>query len=239
MFGRSDGLDIDQLNVERHPDTAGDLVLQRKQVARVAVEAPGQHMRAGLGIDQVRVDADLVARPSNASFQHVAHTKLAPDLLHIDAVALVREARIAGDYEQPADARQRGDDFLDHAVGEIFLVRIAAHILERQYRDRRLLRQRQGCRGGYGRCRRGCQLCALDTHRPGDILQSLLAAIAKFGLDLAPHLAERVLRDADPAGFGDTFKAGGEIYAVADDIVAFDQYVADVEPTRHSIRRSL
>jgi hypothetical protein len=30
----------------------------------------------------------------------------------------VSEARITGDHEQPADARERGDDLLDHVVGE-------------------------------------------------------------------------------------------------------------------------
>jgi hypothetical protein len=38
-------------------------------------------------------------------------------------LALVGEGRIAGDDEEPADAGERGDDLLDHAVGEIFLLR--------------------------------------------------------------------------------------------------------------------
>jgi hypothetical protein len=40
-------------------------------------------------------------------------------LLHIDRLALLRKAGIAGDDEEPGDARERGDDFVDHAVGEI------------------------------------------------------------------------------------------------------------------------
>jgi len=62
-----------------------------------------------------------------------------PDLLHIDRLAFVGKARIAGDHEQPADARERSDDLLDHAVGEILLLRVAAHVLERQHRDGRLV----------------------------------------------------------------------------------------------------
>ena len=46
--------------------------------------------------------------------------------------ALVGEARIARDDEQPFDARQSGDDVFDHPVGEILLLRIAAQIGERQ-----------------------------------------------------------------------------------------------------------
>jgi hypothetical protein len=34
---------------------------------------------------------------------------------------------------------QAGDDVLDHTIGEIFLIRVAAQIGERQHRDRRLV----------------------------------------------------------------------------------------------------
>jgi len=54
----------------------------------------------------------------------------------------VRKTRIAGDDEQPPYARECGDDLLDHAVGEIFLLGVAAHILEGQDGDRRLVGQR-------------------------------------------------------------------------------------------------
>jgi len=59
-------------------------------------------------------------------FKYIAHAQFAPDLLHVDRLALVGEARIAGDHEQPADAGERSDDLLDDAVGEIFLLRVAA-----------------------------------------------------------------------------------------------------------------
>ena len=100
-------------------------------------------MRAGLCLDQVAGDAHPVAALAHAAFEHIADAEFAADLLHIDRLALVGEARIAGDDEEPADARQRGDDLLDHAVGEIFLLRVAAHVLERQDRDRRLVGERR------------------------------------------------------------------------------------------------
>ena len=59
-----------------------------------------------------------------------------------DAAAFVVEARIARDHEKPVDARQAGDDVLDRAVGEILLLRVAAHIGERQDCDRRLIGSR-------------------------------------------------------------------------------------------------
>jgi len=95
-------------------------------------------MRAGLGIDQLAGDAHTVAALAHRTFEDIAHAQLAPDLLHIDGTPFVGESRIAGDHEEAVDAAERGDDLLDHAVDEIFLLRITAHILKRQHRDRGL-----------------------------------------------------------------------------------------------------
>src|SRR6516225_9742917 len=121
------------------------------------------------------------ARFAHRAFEHVAHTKLAPDLFHIDGLALVSEARIARDHEQPADAGKLGDDLLDHAVCEVFLVGIAAQILERQYRDRRLVGQWQTL-GGRRRCFRGAgqagQPIATARHRH-DVAMTLPVAVQR------------------------------------------------------------
>jgi hypothetical protein len=100
-------------------------------------------MRSARGIDQLGGDAHPPARLANRALEDIADTELSPDLFHIDRLSLVRKARITGDDEQPANAAERGDDLLDHAVGEIVLLGIAAHIGEGQYRDRRLVGQCQ------------------------------------------------------------------------------------------------
>jgi len=41
-------------------------------------------MRIALGIDQLGVDPNLVGRPTDASFEHVANGELATDLLGVD-----------------------------------------------------------------------------------------------------------------------------------------------------------
>lgn len=92
-------------------------------------------MAAVLGVDELAGDAHAAAHLAHAAFQHVAHAEFAPDLLHIHRAALVGEARVPRDDEQPADARQAGDDVLDHAVGEIVLIGIAAQVDERQHGD--------------------------------------------------------------------------------------------------------
>src|SRR3712207_8193872 len=62
-------------------------------------------------------------------------SKLPADLLHADDAPLVDEGRVAGDDEEGPEARQGRDDVLDDPVGQIFLLRIPAHVGEREHRD--------------------------------------------------------------------------------------------------------
>src|SRR5476649_2953360 len=98
-------------------------------------------MPARGGLDELPRDTNAVARLPHASFEDIADAELASDLLDVDGVAFVGEARISGDHEQRLEPRQRGDDVLDHAVGEVFLIEIAAHVLEGKDSDRRLVRK--------------------------------------------------------------------------------------------------
>ena len=50
------------------------------------------------------------------------------------------ERRIAGDDKELPKFGESGDDVFRDAVGEIFLFRVAAHVLERQHCNRRLVR---------------------------------------------------------------------------------------------------
>ena len=101
-------------------------------------------MCAGGGIDELSRDAHSVCRLANAAFQHVAHPKLAPDLLHVDGAPLVGEARVAGDDEQRLEMRQRRDDVIHHSVGKIVLLRITAHVGEWQNGDGGFVGEREG-----------------------------------------------------------------------------------------------
>ena len=76
---------------------------------------------------------------ADATFQDVTNAQLATDLPDVRRFALVGEGRVARDDEQRFEARQRRDDVLDDAVGEVLLLGIAAHVLERQHRDGRLV----------------------------------------------------------------------------------------------------
>ena len=86
-------------------------------------------------IDQLRGDPHPIARLADAPLEHVANAERLADFLHMDVLALEGERGIAGDDEELRQFRQGRDDVLGDAVGEIVLLRIAAHILEGQDRD--------------------------------------------------------------------------------------------------------
>src|SRR6478609_5099635 len=119
-------------------------VLERENIAETALEPVCPDMRAGARVDQLAGDANRSGDLADTAFQHVANTEFAPDLLDVDGPALVGKTRIAGDDEQKLEARQRRDDVVDDAISKIVLLGIAAHVLERQYRNRGPVRQSEG-----------------------------------------------------------------------------------------------
>src|SRR5215207_1089849 len=120
-----------QLRPYRTHHARGHLVLQIEDIFNLAVETINPQVGTGRGIDELARNAHAVARLTYAAFENVAHPELASHLFYVDGPALVGEARIAGDHEQLPETRQRGDDLFHYTVGEIFLLRIPAHILKR------------------------------------------------------------------------------------------------------------
>jgi hypothetical protein len=68
MLGRPRDLRRDQCNAEGVREPACDLILQSKQIPCVTIEPLCPKMYVRRGIDQLRADANLVARPPDASF---------------------------------------------------------------------------------------------------------------------------------------------------------------------------
>src|SRR5208283_3601428 len=108
-----------------------------------------------------------------------------------------------------------------------FLFRVAADVLKRQNRDRRLV--------GYRRRRRRRRIGvpanwdAIDTHRPGNVFDVLLAEILECEIELVTDLVAHDPADADSAGLGQGFEAGGDIDAVAINVALVDDDVAEVD----------
>jgi hypothetical protein len=145
---------------------------------------------------------------AQAAFEHVAHAQLAAHLLHVDRAALVGEARVARDHEQPAHARQRRDDVLHHPVDEVVLGGIAAEVEERQDGNGRTVREGEHRHGRLLRPRRirsvACadladEPVALARHRAHQAL--LLAAVADRRAHRVDVTGESGFRDDPPAPY--------------------------------------
>jgi hypothetical protein len=60
-------------------------------------------MRIAFGVDELGVDADLVARSPDASFQHIAHTELAADLPRVHSLIAISECCRARNHDHTYD----------------------------------------------------------------------------------------------------------------------------------------
>jgi hypothetical protein len=65
-------------------------------------------MIAALSVDKLDVDPHSIRRALDASFEHVAHVELAPDLFEIDRLAFVTEGGVSADNQHAAHLREVG-----------------------------------------------------------------------------------------------------------------------------------
>src|SRR6185369_2299106 len=208
-------------------DRRSHRVLDREDVFQVAIVTLGPHMPVGLCVDQLYGDAHAVAGPSHAAFDDVLHPEVLGDLPHVDRLAFEFEGGVARDHEQIVKARQVGQDVLGQTVGEELLLRHTAHVGERQHDDRRL---------DLGdRLRRFGTLAAaaanpVHAHRPGNVVQLLLAGEFESQLELAVDLVVDLAGDADAAYLGQRLQACGDIHAVAVGPAVLDEDFAKIHP---------
>src|SRR5258708_11457520 len=191
-------------------------------------------------LDQLAGNTNAATRFPDASFEHIAHAEFATDLLDVDRLALVGEARIAGDHEQRLEPRQRGDDIFHHAIGEVFLLRIAAHVLEWQHGDRGLVGKLQGFldfdgrRRGGRRRRHAGRMHRINANGPRDILDLLFAAILERRLDLTVDFAVDFPRYQNTPGIAEGFQPCGHIDAFTVDVAALlHDDIAKIETDAH------
>src|ERR1051326_6698905 len=134
-------------------------------------------MRAGFGVNQLRGNSNSITALSDGAFEHVADAQFASDSLNIYRLSFVGKRGITGDNEQPTNTGERGDDFLGHPVYEVVLLRVAAHILERQDGNRWFVWKREGRRTRFVRSS-GCSNLK-HSYRPGNVLEPLVTEVVK------------------------------------------------------------
>ena len=76
-------------------------------------------MHIGFSIDQLGSDANPISRALDLSFEHIAHGKLAADLLRIDWPVPVGESSVARDHDHIRNPRQIGCQVASDPVGPL------------------------------------------------------------------------------------------------------------------------
>src|SRR5258708_5117619 len=194
-------------------------------------------MRTRSSIDQLASYADAVAGFAYASFQNVADAQISGHLLDVDRFSLEREAGVSCDDKKLLVTRERRDDFLHHPVREVFLLRVTAHILERQHGDVRLVGKRERLFGVNGRARNIrdsnpsiLRSSCVDAHEAVDVFQFPLADAVEGELGLAPYLLEGIGRKIDAPRLALILDPCRHVDAVTENIISVDDDVSDIDP---------
>ena len=115
---------------------------------------------------------------------------------------------------------------------EVFLLGIAAHVLERQHRDGGLVGERESRRRLDGFAASADLLAAGKRNtRIGRAMffSACLAPCRRSDINLLADLPIGVVGDADAARLGNAFERERDVDAVAEDVVVVDDDVADVD----------
>ena len=70
----------------------------------------------------------------------------------------------------------------------------------------------------------------VSANRLGDVLDAMAAERTVIEIELVPDLVVDGLRNADRAGLGERLEPGGDVDAVAKDVVAVDDHIAEIDP---------
>src|SRR5947207_9209710 len=93
-------------------------------------------MRIVCGIDELDIDAHLIARFLDGAFEDIRDAELLRDLRNVIARTLESLCRCARDDLEVTDSREPGQNFLLNAVGEILVGFVLTEIFKRKDGDR-------------------------------------------------------------------------------------------------------
>ena len=89
-------------------------------------------MCAGIRIDELSGDADLVGMALDAALKNVADPEVLPYLPDIDGLAFVNHGRVAGDDEDALESSEVGDDVFGKAVGQTVRRVVITNVVQRE-----------------------------------------------------------------------------------------------------------
>lgn len=117
------------------------LILNSEDVVEWSVVTLRPQVAAGRTLHELGRDSYPLAGSLQAALEDVPNAKLACDLPDIGGLVFVGEGRVSCDDEQLAKARQVSDDVFGDAIGQAFVALLSRQVVERQDRDRRLVRK--------------------------------------------------------------------------------------------------
>jgi hypothetical protein len=159
--------------------------------------------------------------------EHV-HDRLVALLAYFSVCEIAQAALMRGRgrhrNERPA-ARQHGPEVaLDR-----FRTTPYGRIVRQHGKGPNADRHRARLRGPAHRPRTASEIHHVSDDRPSDILDPLLARVGERDVEAAVHLVAHGLRHADAAGRSKRLQPGRDVDAVAEDVVAFGDHVAEVD----------
>src|SRR5215472_12438155 len=146
-------------------EAPGNLPHCCRKIPPVCLKAIRPKMCTAFGVYQLRVHLNLVAYPSQATFENIMDPKLAADLLRTYRFAFVGECCTAGNHKTLGSPREIGGQILGDPVGEILMFRVIGEVHERQNDNGKPCRRRDAladlsyARDWLDRCRDRRQQC--------------------------------------------------------------------------------
>ena len=112
-------------------DRLGDFTLEDEDVGDLAIVGLRPKMRVSARVDQLGVDAQMLAGTLDAAFEQMRDSELPADFVGVTRAArLVKIRRSAADYFEVSDFRQIRQNLLLDAGREVGVLRLGAKIFE-------------------------------------------------------------------------------------------------------------
>jgi hypothetical protein len=149
----------------------------------------------------------------------------------VDRLAAVGKGGVARDHRHTAPHREPSQDILGNPVGEVRLLGVVAHVVERQYGDRRAT-AKPWHRLGHAESSKRADLVGdgngEGVDRPFDVLEPSFSDVLERHAQIVVDLLADVSGDADAVGRRERLETGGDVHAVPGNVAAIDDNVADV-----------
>ena len=116
-------------------DRPGDFALNGKEIRDIAIVGLRPEVGIGAGIDELRVDAQMIAGALHAAFEEMRHAEFLSDLPQVTRFGLVLAGRGAADHFEIGDPGQVGKNFILHASREVGVFLVGAQVFEREDGD--------------------------------------------------------------------------------------------------------